>query len=157
MKPEKYISIIITLLFALFISCEHNNIASSHYINIGADGIKQSEEYLFSNLSDTLAINENKKHDLLISIRYSDLCKFSTLPLEIEYGSLNSDSISKKSIDIRLFDKNGKPFGKGKFGFYESTVPFISDIFIDPSFFISLYTKQASISGINSIGVILKN
>lgn len=159
MNYSKYILIQIFcfLFFSLFVACGNgNDIVSSRYINLGNEGITQGNDYLFENLIDSLSNKDKKGYNIFLSIRYSDLCNVVSLPLEIEYGSVNSDTISKKSVGLNLFDDKGKPIGKGNFGLYEETQSIISDILVDDYFFISLSCKQPSISGINSIGILIK-
>ena len=158
-NSSKYIPLKIFYFFlsTFFVACgDSYDIVSSRYINLGNDGISQGTEYLFDNLLDTLTYNQNKGYNILLSIRYSDLCDIAKIPLEMEYGSVNTDTVTQKSIEINLFDKSGKPIGKGNFGCYEETSKIFSDIVIDECFFISLCCKQHSIPGINSIGIIIK-
>lgn len=138
--------------------CRFNDkVVTSRYIDFGKEGMPTSIDCVFDNLFDSIIIDENKRYDIFISIRYSEMCQLQTIPLEIEYGSINSDTIQSKKILINLFDGNDKTIGKGNMGLFETSTELLSDIYLNEGFFVSIKTEQTSAYGITGAGITIKN
>ncbi len=96
------------------------------------------------------------RFDLYMCVRYSG--KKPIAPLRARYvcedesGTLYADTVS-----FRLFDGNGLPSGRGRYGVYEALVPLTGNFVLRPGFGVDLYSlsPEEDSEGLLGIGVVL--
>ncbi|MCH5227408.1 MAG: hypothetical protein J1F16_06305 [Muribaculaceae bacterium] len=148
---------VFSILFSIaFSSCslKEESIVSSDFVEFGHDGIVPDKEYVFypfESVSDTVS-----SHTFAVSliVRYTDLCKIKSLPLNIEKGSIWSDSISNFQVELPLFQLNDNSNGKGNFGLYQTLFPLFPSIQNEEGSFISISSSSKDTKGIISMGII---
>lgn len=105
--------------------------------------------YPFEELKDSVAVI-----NIDLSLRYSDLCELKSLPLLVEYASLENDSIRQMTIQLPLFNDEGELDGKGNFGVYEKKLSLFKNLKREEGFFISVSTPEIKTNGILSLGIV---
>lgn len=138
----------------LSIACS-DKLQKNFFYDLGEEGMIPDKQYLFSPF-DSLFFDKDSFYKIDLSIRYSDNCHIKKLPLEIEYSSLNKDSIYKKKFMVALFDDEDHFKGKGNFGVYEDIIPLLENQPAEEGFFISVSTPDKKTAGLISLGIICK-
>lgn len=143
------------LLSALvFLSCGSKN---SEFYDYGSEGLQPEVEYIFypfDSLHSHKADLSSK--ELLLLIRYSELCDLKELPLSVEWSSLEQDSVRECKIKVPLFNQENTYIGKGNFGIFETTYPLMVIDKPQEGLYISLSTQEKETKGILSLGVTCK-
>lgn len=144
------------LCFIFLLGCASTaNQNNALFYDVGEDGLIPDYSYEFSNLDSLLdESSKDSKYNLFLELRFSDRCKIQTLPLKIEFFSLQSDTIFNFDTDINLFSDNDKFTGKGNFGIYENKIPVWTCKKIPEGLTFSVSTPEKNTDGIISIGII---
>lgn len=147
---------ILFLSVLIFISCvKKSEFIDSSYYDFGEKGMIPDREYIFYPFEKTKEVID-KELTFYITVRFSDRCGLKSIPLSVEYGSLDDDQINNSEFTIPLFDDYGNSKGKGNWGIYEVELPFLKDKKYEEGFFISLSTQEKDTHGILSLGIISK-
>lgn len=140
-------------LFISLVGCSKpDTVTQEDFLDLGREGFIPGVDYSFFPFKDD-SLNVNKgMYNFDLVIRFSDKCKIKSLPLEIQYPVLNSDSMVSKKINAPLFDGNDESMGKGNFGLFETKVKIIEKVEVDDSFYFSVMTEDPNTAGVVSIG-----
>lgn len=95
-------------------------------------------------------------YNLFLIVRYTEKCRLKNLPLNIEYASLNRDSVISLNINIPLYNSNGRPVGYGNYGLYETSYALLEKINPEEGFYIAVKTHEENTPGINSLGIVCR-
>lgn len=110
-------------------------------------------EYIFHPMDD---VKNDSLLNIYIAVRYSDLSTLKYLPLDMEFASLDNDSIKNLKIKVPMFDDKNSNEGKGSFGIYETRCLSLQTK-KEEGFYISLSTPETDTRGILSLGVICES
>lgn len=161
MKRVINISFILLIPLLIHTSCKKSeDLEESCFYDFDREGMKPDLQYIFNpfkDFQDSLKINEKEIYSIDLIIRYSELCELRKIPLDVEYASLDNDSLKTKRIEISLYDESDYIEGKGNYGIYDVTVPFLKHQVVEKGFYISISTPEKSTHGILSLGIICKN
>lgn len=146
------------LAFALSLAaCGRNHQRHNvSYVNVGDDGLIPDMEYVFNPFDSLNSIDKTRAFDIFLLLRYSEICKIQSLPVEIETGSLASDNFKSENFNVDLFGKKQQDEAKGSFGIYELSYPLFRNLKPDEGFFLSVKTPEKNTSGIYAIGILCK-
>lgn len=150
----KSVPLLLIILSGLLIfSCKNPYNYSSFYYNFDSQGMIKGKEYLFYPFAQ---INDSAGniYSVILELRYNDRCSIRELPITLETGSLNSDSIEKRIISVHLFDSIGNMYGNGNYGIYKTHYTLIDSVSKDESLFISLSTPEKNCGGLLSLGIL---
>lgn len=150
------------LLLAALISasCTTGNtprIEYSQFEMIPEEGIPQNWVYEFNPTeSDSLEVI-SKPHNVVIIVRYSNRCSSQNIFLDIEEISPGRQHPDSTKLQIKLFDENGNPVGKGTYGIFEVADTLRRHSRIDDGYSISVSSPlpQKYTEGIKTIGVLV--
>lgn len=157
MKGIKNSYYLISFLILFLGSCQDKTgVSFVEFYDFESEGLIPNKEYIFHPFQDTLYLNTDKV-DIFLAVRYNEDCKIESLPLFLEYASLESDSIKNQSINIQLFEEREEFPKKHKMGIYEKEITLLKDQKREEGFFLSLSTPEKNTRGINSVGIICKN
>lgn len=155
--PRFYPYALFFALLSVLCSCGNDITGDSiDYIDFGPSGMTPEKEYLFrpfDNLSDS-DLGKESRFEIMLAVRYTDICKLQSLPLVVETSSTSVDSITTEKVSIVLYDAENKPTGKGHYGVYETISPLWSSMVPTENFTIAIKTTQPDSGGIMALGVI---
>lgn len=136
---KKYVLIPAFVMLACFSSCKHD-VAWTHTESIPEDGWTSEHPVVFQLDPKAYEPEENRfvkmtsqavgdtlprlkgEFRAMLSLRYKDDCNASSLRIVIENASLPT-GIHTDTISVTLFDKEGNPTGRGRFGLNEVVHP----------------------------------
>lgn len=149
---RNFLSIIIVLCCLCSCSSQSKE-QKTTYIELDAEGLVPFDEYLFYPLKDCCEDSLKAVYDLWLNVRYTDECRIKYLPLNIEIGSLDSDSIRMKQLNVPLFNENGHLGSKGNLNLFNSQIKIIENLHFEEGFFMAVSTPESHTKGIIAIGV----
>ena len=156
MKRTLDFIVTVSLSLILLTACNKENVnQKAFFYDIDVNGLGKDVQYEFHPFenSDSSAINE--MYAIYLALRFSDNCVIKKLPINMEYFSLEHDSIKKSNFIIPLFDENDAYNGRGNFGIYEIEIPLFSRQQFEDSLSLYLSTPEENTKGILSLGIIL--
>lgn len=145
-------------MISVFSCSEIGEYSESTFIDFGEKGMIPKYEYLFYPFEKISEENKNsisksEEFKMFLEVRYSDQCIISQLPLNMEYSSVNQDSIFNKKLNIGLFDVEDNGLGKGNFSIRTTKIPLFDSLKIDKDLFVAFSTDATQTEGILSIGI----
>lgn len=144
----------VALIFLSNVACTRSTMNFySFFYDFGSEGMVPDLEYTFHPFEDKEDDNKGNMYSYTLVVRFNDSCKITDLPLEIEKGSLESDSIQTFDILVPLFDPSGRVSGKGNYSIYETMVPLKKDSPYEEGLFFSVSTKETETKGLLSLGI----
>lgn len=160
MKNKSFITLLSLMCFFLSACREKSDIIYSDFLNFDSKGMVVNYEYLFKPEIYNDSIHRNSfsssPYALSLIVRYNETCPLKYLPLKIEYGDLETDSVTLKKVEIPLFDNEDKNTGKGNFGLYQSEISINDNFFLKEGTFLSVATDEKDTHGISALGIIIK-
>ena len=145
------------LIVLVLAACNNRSPLATSLIELGDSGMVPGKEYLLElkrSERDTLS---GKIGTLSFLVRYSETTRIYELPLILEYGSLESDSVKKMDLKIPLFEKNNLENRSHNSLIHEKLVPLFKDFILEEGFFMALKTFQENSEGVMEIGLIFNN
>lgn len=115
--------------------------------------MKPDTEYIFYPFENMTANDSISNYEIILSLRITDQCLIKNFPLNIEFASLQNDSIQNKKLNFSLFNEENQKIGKGNFGIYQYKKTLIDKIKPEEGFFITLSTPEQNTQGIISLGI----
>ena len=141
----------------IFLACKRNErFLEAEFYDLGKEGLLPGLDYIFYPFKDSLKFSDDKLYSIDIAVRYTDAYKLKSLPLWVEYASLNSDTVNKTFIELPLFEEHENK-ELSHYGIYETDYVLLPEQSADEGFFISISSEQPSTSGIISLGIICAN
>lgn len=148
-------------IYSLIFLCsgckDASEIKESVFYNFDDQGMKNNFEFIFQPFETIPSGSRNQIYDISIELRYSNKCILKSLPLNVEFASLESDTIFKQRIIIPLFDDEDNFQGKGNFGVFEANHILMKNQPFEDGFYINITTPEADTHGILALGVTLRN
>ncbi|MCO5249691.1 MAG: gliding motility lipoprotein GldH [Chitinophagales bacterium] len=139
---------VLYILLGVFLFSCKSDYDYSKYYHIHKDGWSYSDTLSY-NLETGIPVQD---FDLFISIRYNENYQFNNLWLKFI-----SDTLIER-VDIPLFDKTGKPLGKGSGSIYTKTILW-KDLKLDSNGYKTLMVQNMRINplkDISEVGLLLK-
>jgi gliding motility-associated lipoprotein GldH len=151
MVNKQLIYILISLFFAIT-ACEQKHFYNEYKaVNTKAWNVIDTLTYI-ADIDDA-----NAYYDILVSVRYQKDYEFSNLWLNIINSY--SDSIQPVRLEVPLFKKDGKPYGKVSGSLCTQTIPFQSKIKFPKAgkyrIKIVHLMRKDPLDGISDVGVII--
>lgn len=157
MKP--FITLFAVLL-VLMQGCSPFNVADySDFTPIGPDGIPTDWEYEFSPSQTDSLLDLSGKYDVIIALRYTNLCPSKSVVLNIEEFSLMHEHPDTLKTEITLFDELGNPLGQVHYGIFEITDTLKRDYRLPDGYTLSVSSPlpASATAGVRAIGLILND
>ena len=144
------------VIVCLFSACKEKEvILNSEFYELNYEGLLSGKEYLFSpfnSLADSSF--DEKKFNICLVIRYSEICRLKNLPLRIECSSPLRDTISYQNLNLELFDNDDFPIGHGHYGIFELKKCLYRDMNPIENFALSVSSDLKETNGILSLGIL---
>lgn len=137
----------LTFLASLLTSCEKEYEEVPGGVEFGSHGLIPGKEYVVTFPDSLISGFKDIPVSLNLILRYNDQVKIRDLMLDIEFASLYSDSIETESLEIPLFDNNGKGRRIGQLGIFQKEITISDSTEVGEGFFFSFKTEQKNTSG----------
>lgn len=129
----------------------------SYFMNIHPDGITSGwENELIPESVDSI-LDLSKLYDVVIELRYTNECPSKSVIFNIEEFSLSHERPDSTEMEFKLFDDEGQPTGRSRYGIFEITDTLRKAYRIPPGYSLSLSSSlpRSSTKGIKAVGLIL--
>lgn len=149
---------LLTSLLFLLSGCSQINVADySGFTNIPPDGIPTNWEYELSPEYPDSILDLTKLYDVVIAVRYTPTCPSQSVIFNIEEFSLSHEYPDSTTVELTLFDNDGQPLGKSRYGIFEVTDTIRRGYRLPPGYSLSLSSPlpSASTTGIKAVGLVL--
>ena len=146
------------LLLIMTPGCSYIKVADySGFCNIGEDGMLQGWEYELSPTEGDSTLDLSGTYDVVIAVRYTNSCPSQSVIFNIEEFSLAQERPDSVTITIPLFDGDGEPVGRSRFGIIETSDTIRRDFRVPDGYSLSLSTPLPSSAtvGIKAVGMVL--
>lgn len=156
----KYSSFLLAAMIIMLPGCSQIKTADySGFTNIGNEGMPTDWVYEFSPFSPDSTLNLSGVYDVVITVRYTNNCPSQSVIFNIEQFSLIQDQPDSVRIEIPLFDDEGTPLGKSRYGINEMTDTIRRGYRIPEGYTLSLSSPlpTEATAGIKSVGLVLAN
>lgn len=141
-------------------SCKRwTGVEYSEFVDIPSSGIPQICVYDFSPEFEDSVCREVLPNFLVLSVRYTVNCPSRSIILDIEEMSLTHTIPDSTTVELPLFDEEGKPLGKGNYGIYEVNDTIRKNMKVPEGYTVSVSSPlpPEKTKGIRAVGIILKS
>lgn len=154
---KKYFSIVFLLSLAS-LSCDRlPSVRYSDFAVFPESGIPQNWQFDFNTAANDSSSFSPGKYNAVIVVRYTPECPSQSLILNLEEISLSHEAPDSTTFEIRLFDKEGKPLGKGAYGLYEISDTLHRGFSVPDGYILSFHSPlpEEKTVGIKAVGLVI--
>lgn len=156
---KRYISILFGMLL-IMPGCSHINVADySGFANIPPEGMARDWAFEFSPFVDDSTLSTSVPYDVVIAVRYTNNCPSGSVVFNIEEFSLHHEHPDSSTVRLQLFDDDGFPVGRIRYGINEVSDTIRRGYRIPEGYTLTLSSPLPTdaTAGIRSVGLVLSD
>lgn len=153
-------AVVATGILSMMPGCGPISVADySGFVNIPSEGMPTGWEYEFSPEASDSGIKLTGNYDVIIAVRYTNQCPSKSVILNIEELSLAHEKPDSATVEIQLFDNDGLPLGKSRYGVNETFYTLRKDYKVPEGYVISISSPLSTeaTAGVKAVGLLLED